>query len=84
MVDFFFEEVEGEGAFEEDEVVEGFDVEFGAELCLGFVAEFGDFELSHFVGECLSGPGDVAVDFVGDVEFAFGGVVEHEVDGLFA
>lgn len=32
MVDFFFEEVEGEGAFEEDEVVEGFDVEFGAEL----------------------------------------------------
>ncbi len=82
FVDDFFEDVEGDGAVEEDGVVKGADVETGAELFFGAFSELLDFEFANFVSECLAGPCDVAVDFVDDVEFRLGSVGFHVVDGF--
>ncbi len=77
------EEVEGEGSGVENFVVEGADVEAGAELVASFFAEFSDFELAEFVGESLTGVGDVAVGF-GLGERLVDVVAEHVIDDLLA
>ena len=64
--------------------MEGADVKAGAEGGFGAVAELADFELPDLVSEGLTGPGDVAIHFVDDIEFGLGGVGEEVVDGLLA
>ena len=44
------------------------DVEFIAQFVFRSHAELADLEFANFVGKSLTGPGDVAVDFVVDVE----------------
>src|SRR5271163_3825937 len=53
------EQVERKHAAAEHLVVEGADVEPGAELALGAVAEFAELHLAELVAERLGGPGDV-------------------------
>lgn len=78
------EEVKGEGAGEEEGVVEGADVKAGAMGGFGAGAEVADFELADLVGEGLAGPGDVAVHFGDDVELGLGAVGEEVIDGLLS
>ena len=56
-----------DGAGTQDHVVEGSDVEPCAEPGLREHAKAKDLELPQFVGECLTRPGDVAVDLIGNV-----------------
>src|SRR5689334_3651285 len=79
-----FENVERDGAVSEDDVVEFALVEFGAEFFFGEGAEFTNLELANFVGQRLTGPRDVAVDFDGDVLIGLPSVVFKELDGLIA
>src|SRR6476646_4456608 len=60
-MDTFLEQVEWHGAAVQDFIVKGFDVELGAERRLGFLAELANGELSHLIGQRLSGPRDVTV-----------------------
>lgn len=80
-MDLFVEEVEGEDAIAEDDIVKFADVEPGAEKLLRFGTKAADFELADFVREALAGPGDVAIDF-GD-RF-IGRMLLEESDGLLA
>src|SRR6266404_1296023 len=84
MLDMWLKEAQRNGALLQDGVVEGADVEFGAEAALGFGAQLADFELAEFVGQRLAGPDDVAIDFDGDVLVGLAGVVLEKLDGLVA
>ena len=64
--------------------MEGAQVELCTQLLLGFGAQFENFHLAHLVGECLTGSGDVAIDFGFDVLVVHGGVLVEEVDHLLA
>lgn len=64
--------------------MEGADVKAGSEGAFGSGSELADFELPDFVGEGLAWPSDVAVHFVDDIEFGFGGVGQEVIDGLLA
>ena len=77
------EHVERESAAAEDLVVEGADVEFGAELFLRALAELEDLELAELVGAGLRGPRDVAVG-LGLDERLVDVVLAHVVDDLIA
>ena len=48
------------------------------------VAQFDDFHLAELVGQRLSRPGDVAVDFSLDVLLIHGGVLAEEFEHLLA
>ena len=58
------------------------DIELVSQCKFGFASQFRNFQLADFVGERLAGPDDVAIDFSGNFQFLFGGVFDHEVDGL--
>ena len=47
-------------------------IETSAEFPLGALAKFFDLQFPGFVSQRLPGPGNVAIDFVDDVEFLFG------------
>jgi len=63
FVDARLEDIHGEGATVEDRIMEGSDIEFLAELVLSVLAELEYLQLTDFVAESLSRPGDVAVGF---------------------
>src|SRR5712664_603843 len=84
MLDVRLEETQRDRALLQDGVVEGADIEFGAEAALGFGAQLADFELAEFVGQRLAGPDDVAVDLNRDVLICLAGVVLEKLDGLLA
>lgn len=79
-----FEDVEGNGALTQDDVVKFPDVEFVSQFLLGSAAQLADFQLADLVGQRLAGPRDVTVDFVDDVELRFRGVIGKEFDRLLA
>src|SRR5579862_9069562 len=61
-VDAGFQHRQRHGAEREDRVVEGAQVELGAERALRLRARFLDRHLAQVIGERLARPGDVAVD----------------------
>ena len=56
-------------------VVEGADVEVRTELALGFGAQGDDADFAELVAQRLARPGNVAVDFGGDLVLAQRGMV---------
>src|SRR3954471_6621827 len=81
-VDAGFQERERQRPRPQDGVVEGAEVEGGAEGFFGAGAEGADLELADLVGAGLAGPADVAVYLGSDVGLAEGGVGFHVVDRL--
>ena len=63
-------------------VVELADIESFPELLFGAAAKFFDLQLADFISKCLSWPGNVTVDFNGNVMFRFRGIFFEEIDGL--
>ena len=55
------QQVQRHRAAVEDFVVERLDVELGAELCLGFIAQLANGQLPHLICQRLSRPRDVTV-----------------------
>ncbi len=78
------EEIEGEGSAVEHLVVEAADVELGAQLFLGAVAEFAELELAELIAEGLGGPSDVAVRLRLDGGLIDGAGLAEELHDLIA
>src|SRR6202171_6268330 len=74
--------VQGEGAAEENLIMEGAEVELVAELDFGIFAKLENLQLADLVAKSLSRPSDVAVGFGLDADFVFAGVLVKKVDHL--
>ena len=82
--DALVKDVEGQRAGIDDLIVEGADVELGAEILPGAVAEFENLKLANFVGERLAWPRDVAIDLGLNAGLVDGRVIVEVVDHLLA
>jgi hypothetical protein len=51
-------------------------------FCAG--SNLADLQFADLVSQCLSRPGNVAINFIDDVQGRLGGVCSEEVDGLLA
>ena len=84
IADALIQDIEREGAPVEDFVVEGSDVEFVAELIFGVLAKSKNLQLSEFVSEGLSGPGDVPIHFTLNIGLVHRGVAVEVLHHLIA
>ena len=84
MVNIGFQNIERQRTLIENGVVEGADVELGAEFLPGSFAKAQDGHLAEFVAQRLRGPGDIAVYFRFDILVVHGAVLVKEIDHLLA
>jgi len=82
VMDAILEDVQGEGAAEENLIMEGAEVELIAELDFGIFAKLENLQLADLVAKSLSGPSDVAVGFGLDADFIIAGVLVKKIDDL--
>src|SRR5690606_2637014 len=77
---FRFQHIQRDRAVAQHRVVEGADVEAGAEFAFGALAQGADAELADLVAQRLRGPADVAVHLGLDIRLGQRTVVAHEGD----
>src|SRR5262249_14098481 len=71
VADLAFQNIEGQRPVIEDGVVKFPKVEASAKLRFGLLSQFLDLQFAELIGERLSGPDDVAIDFDNNVVFRF-------------
>jgi hypothetical protein len=83
-IHFFLQDVERNGAVAEEFVEEGADAELIAQGFFCPLLQFLDFQLANFVGQGLSGPGNVTVYFCRNILKAPPRIGPEKINGLIS
>ena len=65
-------------------IVKGAYVEVIPELLLSAASQHQYLELTNLVGSGLTGPTNIAINFVNDIRLRFGGIIREIFNGLLA
>ena len=80
----FVQHIKWDCAVSQHDIVELTHIEAAPQFQFTPAAQLLNFQFANLVGQRLSGPCDIAIDFVFDVQHGFGGIAGKKVDGLLA